>query len=252
MKTEEKAKKPKSKGRKTFEWIFTIFFATLLIGFAGIQFYGRMTQKDNFNVPQYFGYLVVQTDSMVPDYPVYSTVFVKKVEPSEIKLGDDITFFYPQLQYPMTHRCFEIQTPNESADGKYHFTVHGINKNSNQCEGDCTNQTQDVKESELIGKVVGKSVVLGGVFYFLTQWYGLLTLLLIPTMYLVVTSVIDIAKAVKEPDEAAVIEGEFKENGGENSNSALKNMSEEDRKRLKEELLNQMLEEKGIKRNEED
>ncbi|MBP5693890.1 MAG: hypothetical protein J6X03_00310, partial [Bacilli bacterium] len=203
--------------------------------------------------------LVVQTDSMEPVYPVNCTVFVQKVDPSEIKIGDDLTFFYTTLNYPMTHRCSEIITPADSGDGKYHFTVHGINTDSDQCEEasqgetrDCTYQTQPFPEDYLIGKVVGKSVVLGGVFYFLTQWYGLLTLLLIPTMYLVVTSVIDIAKAVKEPDEAAVIEGEIKENGGENSNSALKNMSEEDRKRLKEELLNQMLEEKGIKRNEED
>ena len=40
------------------------------------------------------------------------------------------------------------------------------------------------------------------------------------------------------------------EQSAENNDSVLTNISEEDRKRLKEELLNQMLEEKGLKKDE--
>ncbi len=250
MEKEEKKKKPKSKARKIFEWIFTIFFVSILLGFSALQIYGGVTKKDNFNVPSYFGYsvLVVQTDSMEPDYAVKSTVFVQKVDPKEIKLDDDLTFFYTDIQYPMTHRCSKIETPEESGDGLYYFTVHGINKDSDQCKGDCTYQTQRFSEKYLIGKVVGKSVFVGAVFNFLTEWYGLLTLLLIPTMYLVVSSLVDIAKALKDKDEDVALETAGEAN--EASSKELGRLSVEDKKRLKEELLNEMLEEKGIKKDE--
>jgi hypothetical protein len=61
-------------------------------------------------------------------------------------------------------------------------------------------------------------------------------LLLIPAFYLVISSVIDIFKAYKEPEEKDVIV--VKENSGEVQ------LSEEDKKRLKEELLKEMLEKK--------
>ncbi|MBQ2204289.1 MAG: hypothetical protein II411_00165, partial [Lachnospiraceae bacterium] len=85
-----KEKKPKSKLRKTLEWVFTGLFAALLVFFAGVNIYGQISAKDNFNVPSYFGYsiLVVQTDSMEPEYKVNSTVIVQKVDFSEIKIDE--------------------------------------------------------------------------------------------------------------------------------------------------------------------
>ena len=77
---------------------------------------------------------------------------------------------------------------------------------------------------------------LGGVFGFVSSIWGLLILLLIPSFYLIITSVIDIFKAYKEPEEKDVIV--VKENSGEVQ------LSEEDKKRLKEELLKEMLEKK--------
>jgi hypothetical protein len=185
---------------------------------------------------------------MEPEYKVNSTVIVQKVDFSEIKINDDLTFFWTGdgLNYPMTHRVSEIKTPEESGDGHYYFTTHGINKESSQCAGDCTGQTQYFADNYVIGKVVGNSVFLGGVFNFLTQWYGLLILLLIPCGYLIVTSIMDISRAIKTDDEGEVVV----EQSAENNDSVLTNLSEEDRKRLKEELLNQMLEEKGLKKDE--
>ena len=56
----------------------------------------------------------------------------------------------------------------------------------------------------------------------------------------------DISRAIKTDDEGEVVV----EQSAENNDSVLTNISEEDRKRLKEELLNQMLEEKGLKKDE--
>ena len=71
--------------------------------------------------------------------------------------------------------------------------------------------------------------------------WGLLILLLIPALYLIITSVIDIFKAYKEPET----EGESSTSNGEaNSNSGTLELSEADKKRLKEELLEEMLNKK--------
>ena len=86
-------------------------------------------------------------------------------------------------------------------------------------------------------RVVVNSPFLGGVFSFVSSVFGLLVLLLIPAFYLVVTSVIDIFKAYKEPEEE-------KESASKTSNNGPIQLSEEDKKRLKEQLLEEMLNKK--------
>jgi hypothetical protein len=68
---------------------------------------------------------------------------------------------------------------------------------------------------------------------------GLLVLLLIPAFYLVVSSVIDIFKAYKEPEPA--VEGA---GGQPNNNHGPVTLSEADKKRLKEQLLEEMISKK--------
>jgi hypothetical protein len=144
----------------------------------------------------------------------------------------------------MTHRIREIHV-NESknkGEGKYTFITAGINTRSENMgwrEGDpdiTIDQYQVFTERELLGVVHVNSPFLGGVFGFVSSIWGLLILLLIPSFYLIITSVIDIFKAYKEPEEKDVIV--IKENSGEVQ------LSEEDKKRLKEELLKEMLEKK--------
>lgn len=57
-------------------------------------------------VPYLFGYrpMAVLSASMEPAYPTGSVVFVKKVEPAEIEIGDPITFHREGLAEPITHR----------------------------------------------------------------------------------------------------------------------------------------------------
>ena len=68
---------------------------------------------------------------------------------------------------------------------------------------------------------------------------GLLVLLLIPAFYLVVSSVIDIFKAYKEPEPATEGAG-----GQPNNNNGPVTLSEADKKRLKEQLLEEMISKK--------
>ncbi len=265
MAKKQRVKKPKSKARKIVEWVLTGIFLAFFGFFAVMTIVAQTTKSKNFGVPNYGGYqvLVILTDSMEPKYKVDSAVIVKKVDPGTLEVGDDVTFMWDVFgngeKTPMTHRLTAINSYVE-ADGSthYNFVAHGINTASKQCAGDihgtetadCTNQSQSFNENLLLGKVVGHSVFLGGVFNFMTTPWGLLIMLLIPAMYLVVSSVIDIVRAYKDDDDEPkkvtangdVIDGDAPQQGEQN---ALANMSDEDKERLKKELLNEMIEEKA-------
>lgn len=251
----KKVKKPKSKLRKTIEWILTgIFLALFAVIMAG-QIDGLVHRKEHYGQQIRFGVatFVVKTDSMEPKYKVNSAIvtylYDVKTVVDRFNKGEevDVTFMdvytgaaevdNPQYtnrttitNYPMTHRLREVH----KTETGYTFIVSGINVGAHLSAAD---QYQAFTEKELLGVVVANSAFLGGFFGFIGSPLGLLALLLIPAMYLVVTSVIDIFKAYKEPDEAPAAEGEVKDHG-------TVDLTEEDKKRLKAELLDEMMNKK--------
>ena len=272
MAKEKKEKKPKSKARKIIEWVLTGLFL-VLFAIAGIaQIDGLVNKNKHYGQQIRLGYatFVVKTESMEPKYMVDSAIITYLEDADKIyeryqKNEDiDVTFYdvytaeteytkplnHPELtmrtnpaEYPIiTHRVKEIHVNNALAkgEGKYTFIVAGINTGV----GAATNangeiyQYQVFTEKELLGRVVIGSAFLGGIFNFVSSIWGLLILLLIPSFYLIIVSVIDIFKAYKEPEEqTATASGA----PVASNPSITKELSEEDKKRLKEELLQEML-----------
>ena len=272
MAKEKKEKKPKSKARKIIEWVLTGLFL-VLFAIAGVaQIDGLVNKNKHYGQQIRLGYatFVVKTESMEPKYMVDSAIITyledadKIYERYQNNEDVDVTFYdvytaeteytkplnHPELtmrtnpaEYPIiTHRVKEIHVNNALAkgEGKYTFIVAGINTGV----GAATNangeiyQYQVFTEKELLGRVVIGSAFLGGVFNFVSSIWGLLILLLIPSFYLIIVSVIDIFKAYKEPEEqAATASGA----PVASNPSITKELSEEDKKRLKEELLQEML-----------
>lgn len=284
---EKRVKRPKSKARKIIEWILTgIFLALFGLVMAG-QIDGMVHKKDHYNQQIRFGYgtFVVKTDSMEPEYAKQTALITYNEDPEKIverfNKGEEVnlTFFdaysikneYTEPNpegknteltqrtdptgLPMTHRLREVHVNNsvKKGQGKYTFITAGINTKSQQMgwrEGDpelTINQYQAFTEKEILGRVVVNSPFLGGVFSFVSSVLGLLVLLLIPAFYLVITSVIDIFKAYKDPEEA-------KEGASGTSNpTGTVELSEADKKRLKEQLLEEMLnKKKGANNNEKE
>ena len=269
--SEEKkvVKKPKSKARKIIEWVLTGIFAALFIVIGIAQIDGMVHKKDHYNQVIRFGYgtFVVQTESMEPKYKVKTALVTYLDSPEAImkrfEKGEevDVTFFdaynasnaytlpstvkNPDNSHltdrttatglPMTHQLRDIK---KGDDGHYYFITAGINTGvSSALDGEgYIKQYQVFTEKELLGRVVIGSAFLGAVFGFVSSPWGLLVLLLIPAFYLIITSVIDIFKAYKEPDEAT-------EPSSSEEKGSL-DLSEEDKKRLKEELLEEMLNKK--------
>ena len=273
----KKVKKPKSTARKVVEWILTGIFAALFVVLGCAQIDGMVHKKDHYNQLIRFGFsnYVVETDSMEPDYKVKSANIAYLEDADSIykrfQKGETInaTFWdvytveneytkplnHPELtkrtdpaspvfNTPMTHQVKEIHINPllKKGQGRYTFITAGINRRSVYMgwkEGDpdlTINQYQVFTEKELLGVVIINSNFLGAVFNFVGSPFGLLALLLIPALYLIITSVIDIFKAYKEPEEVPA--------EGVNPNKGNLDLSEEDKKRLKEELLEEMLNKK--------
>ena len=274
----KKVKRPKSTARKVIEWVLTGIFGALflVLGFAQID--GMVHKKDHYGQLVRFGFsnYVVRTDSMEPDYKVDSANIAYLEDADSIykrfQKGETInaTFWdvytveneytkplnHPELtkrtdpaspgfNAPMTHQVKEIHINPavKKGQGRYTFITAGINRRSVYMgwkEGDpdlTINQYQVFTEKELLGIVIVNSNFLGAVFNFVGSPFGLLALLLVPALYLIITSVIDIFKAYKEPEEAPA-------EGTVNPNKGNLDLSEEDKKRLKEELLEEMLNKK--------
>lgn len=253
MSKEKETKKPKSKARKIISWILTGIFGALFVVMVVFNISANVSKKNNYGVPNFGGMqiCIVLTDSMEPQYTVNSAIFVKKVSPSTLAVGDNITFYYEKwaaqfnIQPIVTHQIskIEVDETKQEGKGKYTFTCHGINKNSSNCkmtgEGeDCTKQTQVITDQYVLGKVVGNSKFVGGLYQFITSIWGLIIVLGVPVTYIIVTVIIDLVKALKENDEQEAV---VVSNAKATNSNALANLSEEDKERLKKEMLEEMM-----------
>ena len=269
QKKEKRVKRPKSKARKIVEWILTgIFLALFAFVMAG-QIDGMVHKKDHYNQQIRFGYgtFMVKTDSMKPLYGINTALITYLEDPEKIyerfQKGEtvDITFVhvpiasndYTQPENNPEVREIHVNTNVKKGSGRYTFITAGINTRSEWMgwkQGDpdmVINQYQAITEKELLGRVVVNSPFLGAIFSFVSSVLGLLVLLLIPAFYLVITSVIDIFKAYKDPEEV-------KEGGpsGDTPKGEVA-LSDADKKRLKEQLLEEMLnKKKGAANNEKE
>lgn len=244
-------KKPKSKARKIIDWVVTGVFATLAVGLGTILIISKTSKNQNVFGPTF---QKVLTDSMSPTYKVNDIIVLAKTNPSDlvkrVESGKnvDVSFHWTVegTDVSMTHRLIsatyyeEVQTdPITGVNYHYTFVAHGINTKSEWCKGfggynDCTTQTQTFHEDALIGRVTRVSWFMT----FATSIWGLLVLLLVPCLYLIIASVIDICKALDDKEETETPEG--KPAIG-NKSDPLAGLSEKEKERLKKEMLDEML-----------
>ena len=268
----EKVKKEKSKARKIVEWILFGVFGVACVFVLAANVSAMVHKKDNYGQSIRFGVgtFVILTDSMEPEikkndfiitYKENVQKFSERLEKGE---NIDVTFmniqinaagFEPDTQafkdeghptdatnVPMTHRLREVHM-NEDVElgkGRYLFVASGINtKGFEAREG----QYQIFTEKEYLGTVKSANSGLGKFMNFVSSAWGLIILLLVPGIYLIVISSIDIFKAVKEQEEAEANSSAV-DSHINNNEDHLSNISQADRERLKNELLEQMIKEK--------
>ena len=153
--------------------VLVVIFAVLLVGarLFGIQVYS------------------VISGSMEPEYPVGSLIYVKKVDPSEIKVDDVITYVLPS-ETPSTHRVVRID------EEKQRFYTKGD-----------ANETEDgapVHFKNLIGTPVFKIPYLGYVAYYIQHPPGMYIAIAAGTILLILVFLPDLFKRDKKKDEQSL------------------------------------------------
>ena len=272
-KADKKVKKPKSKARKIIEWVLFGIFGAACAFILAANVDGMIHKKDNYNQAIRFGVgsFIVITDSMEPKIKVNSAIITYKedVRTFEKRLAKgetiDVTFYNVPISAdiepdtedfkgnpptnldtpaPMTHRLREVHIDEtvEYGKGRYIFVASGIN---DQGELSRKGQYQLFTEKEYLGTVKTTSYVLGNIFKFMISVWGLLILLLVPAVYLIITASMDIFKALKQSEEQ-------EEAVHEAGDQRLAGISEEDRARLKKELLEEMMKAKREEKAKKD
>ncbi len=136
----------------------------------------------------------IVTESMFPEYQIGDVLISKKIEPSKIKVGDDLVYLGTEQGFAgrvVTHRVVDI----EESDGKYRFHTKGL-----------ANEVEDpvVQENQIYGIVIYKTYILSFINKIINNIYGFYFLIFIPLTILIIVKFVKIRNE-KEKDD-------FKEN----------------------------------------
>jgi len=114
-----------------------------------------------------FSAMRVLTTSMGEELPQGSLIITRSVDPNELQIGDDITYFISE-DITVTHRIVGV-TEDYIGSGQPAFTTQGIANSSPDA--------RLVPAQNVVGKVIFHSLFLGQLFAFLrAQWPWLLIL----------------------------------------------------------------------------
>lgn len=146
--------------------VIVVIFAVLLVGVRlfDIQVYS------------------VISGSMEPEYPVGSLIYVKEVDPSEIEVGDVITYVLPN-ETPSTHRVVRVDEENQ------HFYTKG---DANEIEDGAP-----VHFKNLIGTPVFTIPLLGYIAYYIQHPPGMYIALAAGAILLIFAFLPDLLKKAK-------------------------------------------------------
>lgn len=165
------------KQKRLISKINTIIFA-IIMALSLFILFNIFTAKLKGEQPRIFEYSfhIVLTDSMTPDINPGDFVIAKKTDKSNIQTGDYIVFV----------------TPNPSLNG---ITIIHKVTNVNNDNGEITFNTSGIKEgatpdeypvSEIVGKYVCKSQIIGKIIVFFSKIENILFLTLIITITVII------------------------------------------------------------------
>ncbi len=202
-------------------------FLILLLAAAFLIYYYIATKiyakKGPGYEPKYSIYTII-SGSMVPTINVYDTIINERADdPSDIQVGDVITFVSTSLATPgttITHRVVGI---TQDIDGKICYKTKGDWKYNVEDPG-CT------RFQNVIGRVIIKIPQLGRVQFFLASRAGWLLCILLPAVYIIGRDILRIVKLTSIKDTTDKM-------NNKKVDAKKKKMEEERKKELKRKLL---------------
>lgn len=210
-----------SKAKKIYNAVSTAIVALIFV-FMVVVVAVILVQKSSGGESKIFGYYMydVLTDSMSGTIEPGDVIMCKAVDDvNSLQVGDIITFKAPNGNYNETHRIVEIAR-NDDGTVNY-FKTKGDNA---KAVDNWQLNPQNVK-----AKYVKKSVFVGGLRKFMSNWYGYVVVVVIP---LCIVFALIISSVVR--DKLALEKEKEKEEG----KITLSDISEEDKKKLLENYIN--------------
>lgn len=178
--------------KKTISTLLNILTVVVVVALAALIVLVSVNTKHG-KVTTVFGYsfLVVQTGSMEPIYPEKSAVIAQRVDPSELKVGDIISFYSsdPTLKRNVvTHRIKEIKTD----DSSIRFLTKG--------DANVLDDKYDVPASDVVGKVIGKSKVFSFLGRVKQDPRLFFVIIVLPICALITWEIVGFSKKAKAPE----------------------------------------------------
>lgn len=152
--------------------IYTIIFLIVLILLIMV-----ILQRTSNNEVTIGGYriFVVATGSMVPEYEVGDVLLSKEVDPSELKVGDNIAYkgavggFNGKV---ITHKIKAIEKENEN----YKIITQGIAN---------TGEDPEINQTQILGKITYKIITLSWFEKIVSNNYAFYCIIFIPIALLI-------------------------------------------------------------------
>lgn len=154
---------------KKLKYILGVFMLIIFLVSVFYIMYVRIADE----VPTLFGYSVmrVTTEDMEPKINIGEVVILKQVEPSELKLGDVISYKSDLTVTNSIYVTHQISKEPYEKDGVYYFTTRGL-------KADSVNDPE-ITDAQVRGKVMYLIPFVGTFYDFVTQWYGMVSLILL-------------------------------------------------------------------------
>lgn len=177
-------------------WIITVILVALLVIVAVQRFSNNNASIAGFRI------FTVITESMVPKYNIGDAICTVYVDPSEIKVGDDVTYIGEQDSFKdkiITHRVINIE---KGENDIYIFETKGI---ANDEPDPKINQTQ------IYGKVVYKIKSISYLNGIIGNLYGMYFAIFVPMGVLMFLDFAVLRKDKEELEEYEDLKGDVDE-----------------------------------------
>lgn len=191
--------------RKTFFAVVNVLSVVLIA--VAIMVLVMVLFTPSGEAPSIAGYsfLRITTGSMEPTYGIDTMIVVKKTEPSEIAVGDVISFYSsdPALDGAVnTHRVTAVRREGD----QWVYTTRGDANN--------VDDTYEATSVYLVGKVVGSSVLLGKLSRLAANPLIFIPIILIPLAAILISNLVRtlrLAGKIAKEEEARAVQEAIRE-----------------------------------------
>lgn len=169
-----------------------------------------LIQRISNNNISLFGFRIfnIVSGSMMPDYEIGDILISKSIEPSEIKIGDDVVYLGKKSGFQgkiVTHRVIEKTEEN----GKYTFKTKGT-----------ANEEADpsITEEQVYGKIIYKVHSLSFISKVINNIYAFYFFIFVPLSIIIIKKITDIVYYIKHKDDEEDEEEQEKEDSNNKEN----------------------------------